>query len=121
MQEGSPRELYTTPHTRFVAEFMGHSNLLPQAMVKHWMPDLLVGGQPEDAELFIRPERIGIRQAPDAEGVVVSTSFLGSIQRVQVLWRSQPLLVETSSAVGLEAGDRITLSFDAQDCAWVQA
>lgn len=121
MQEGSPRELYTTPHTRFVAEFMGHSNLLPQAVVQHWMPDLLVGGQPEDAELFIRPERIGIRQAPDAEGMVVSTSFLGSIQRVQVLWRSQPLLVETSSAVGLAAGDRVTLSFDAQDCAWVQA
>ncbi|PJX33353.1 ABC transporter ATP-binding protein [Klebsiella sp. A-Nf5] len=121
MQEGSPRELYTTPHTRFVAEFMGHSNLLPQAVVQHWMPDLLAGGQPEDAELFIRPERIGIRQAPDAEGMVVSTSFLGSIQRVQVLWRSQPLLVETSSAVGLAAGDRVTLSFDAQDCAWVQA
>jgi iron(III) transport system ATP-binding protein len=74
------------------------------------MPDLLAGGQPEDAELFIRPERIGIRQAPDAEGMVVSTSFLGSIQRVQVLWRSQPLLVETSSAVGLAAGDRVTLS-----------
>ena len=121
MQEGSPRELYTTPHTRFVAEFMGHSNLLPQAVVQPWMPDLLAGGQPEDAELFIRPERIGIRQAPDAEGMVVSTSFLGSIQRVQVLWRSQPLLVETSSAVGLAAGDRVTLSFDAQDCAWVQA
>lgn len=121
MQEGSPRELYTTPHTRFVAEFMGHSNLLPQAVVQHWMPDLLAGCQPEDAELFIRPERIGIRQAPDAEGMVVSTSFLGSIQRVQVLWRSQPLLVETSSAVGLAAGDRVTLSFDAQDCAWVQA
>jgi len=121
MQEGSPRELYTTPHTRFVAEFMGHSNLLPQAVVQHWMPDLLAGGQPEDAELFIRPERIGIRQAPDAEGMVVSTSFLGSIQRVQVLWRSQPLLVETSSAVGLAAGDRVTLFFDAQDCAWVQA
>ena len=121
MQEGSPRELYTTPHTRFVAEFMGHSNLLPLAVVQHWMPDLLAGGQPEDAELFIRPERIGIRQAPDAEGMVVSTSFLGSIQRVQVLWRSQPLLVETSSTVGLAAGDRVTLSFDAQDCAWVQA
>ncbi|MVT05959.1 ABC transporter ATP-binding protein [Enterobacter sp. 10-1] len=121
MQEGSPRELYTKPHTRFVAEFMGHSNLLPQAVVQHWMPNLLAGGQPEDAALFIRPERIGIRQAPDAEGMVVSTSFLGSIQRVQVLWQSQPLLVETSSAVGLAAGDRVTLSFDAQDCAWVQA
>lgn len=120
MQEGSPRELYTAPRTRFVAEFMGHSNLLPQAVVRHWMPDLLADGQPENAGLFIRPERINIRQAPDAEGVVVSTSFLGSIQRVQVLWKSQPLLVETSSAVGLAAGDRVNLSFAAQDCAWVQ-
>ncbi|WP_237461644.1 TOBE domain-containing protein [Pluralibacter gergoviae] len=85
------------------------------------MPDLLGGGQPEGAELFIRPERIDIRRAQDAEGEVVSTRFLGSIQRVEVLWRAQPLLVETSSAVGLAAGDRVDLSFAAQDCAWVQA
>lgn len=121
MQEGTPRELYTAPRTRFVAEFMGHGNLLPQSVVAGWMPDLLSGGQPEDAELFIRPERIALRRANDAEGEVMSTSFLGSIQRVEVMWRARPLLVETSSAVGLAAGDRVDLSFAAQDCAWVQA
>ena len=121
MQEGTPRELYTAPRTRFVAEFMGHSNQLPQSVVARWMPDLLADGQPEGAELFIRPERIAIKPAQDAEGEVVSTSFLGSIQRVQVLWRAQPLLVETSSAAGLAPGDRVNLSFAARDCAWVAA
>ncbi|MCW2486390.1 ABC transporter ATP-binding protein [Candidatus Symbiopectobacterium sp. NZEC127] len=121
VQEGTPRELYTAPRTRFVAEFMGHSNLLPKATVQQWMPELLQTSAPENAELFIRPERIAMAKAPDAEGQVVSTRFLGSIQRVEVLWKSHPLLVETSSALNWSAGDRVTLSIAAQDCAWVQA
>lgn len=99
VQEGTPREFYTAPRTRFVAEFMGHSNLLPKATVQQWMLKLLQSSAPENAELFIRPERIAMVKAPDAEGQVVSTSFLGSIQRVEVLWKLHPLLVETSSAL----------------------
>ncbi|MFT8211722.1 MAG: ABC transporter ATP-binding protein [Symbiopectobacterium sp.] len=121
VREGTPRELYTAPRTRFVAEFMGHSNLLPKATVQQWMPELLQTSAPENAELFIRPERIAMAKVPDAEGQVVSTRFLGSIQRVEVLWKSHPLLVETSSTLNWSAGDRVTLSIAAQDCAWVQA
>ncbi|PWC16263.1 ABC transporter ATP-binding protein [Brenneria roseae subsp. roseae] len=125
VQEGTPRELYTSPRTRFVAEFMGHSNLLSQSTVRQWMPELLHtarhDGLPDNAELFIRPERITLHKAPDAEGRVINTSFLGSIQRVQVLWKTQPLLVETSSAVNWLPGDSVNLSIAAQDCAWVQA
>lgn len=73
------------------------------------MPELLQTSAPENAELFIRPERIAMVKAPDAEGQVVSSSFLDSIQRVEVLWKSHPLLVETSSALNWSAGDRVTL------------
>ncbi|GLW39088.1 ABC transporter ATP-binding protein [Pectobacterium actinidiae] len=125
VQEGTPYELYTSPRTRFVAEFMGHSNLLSRDVVNACMPELLAVAQdptlPEDAELFIRPERIALHKAEGAEGRVINTSFLGSIQRVQVMWKSQPLLVETSSAVNWSPGDAIHLSIRAEDCAWVQA
>ncbi|KFX06965.1 ABC transporter [Pectobacterium betavasculorum] len=125
VQEGTPHELYTSPRTRFVAEFMGHSNLLSRDVVNTWMPELLPSAQesalPEDAELFIRPERIALHKAEGAEGRIINTSFLGSIQRVQVIWKSQPLLVETSSAVNWHPGDPVHLSIRAEDCAWVQA
>ncbi|MBI0549238.1 ABC transporter ATP-binding protein [Pectobacterium parmentieri] len=125
VQEGTPHELYTSPRTRFVAEFMGHSNLLSRDVVNTWMPELLPSAQetalPEGAELFIRPERIALHKVEGAEGRVINTSFLGSIQRVQVLWKSQPLLVETSSTVNWSPGDSIHLSIRAEDCAWVQA
>ncbi|MEQ9886519.1 ABC transporter ATP-binding protein [Pectobacterium zantedeschiae] len=125
VQEGTPHELYTSPRTRFVAEFMGHSNLLSRDVVNTWMPELLPSAQeaalPEGAELFIRPERIALHKAEGAEGRVINTSFLGSIQRIQVIWKSQPLLVETSSAVSWNPGDAIHLSIRAEDCAWVQS
>ncbi|GLY60947.1 ABC transporter ATP-binding protein [Pectobacterium brasiliense] len=121
VQEGTPHELYTSPRTRFVAEFMGHSNLLSRDVVNTWMPELLPSSLPEGAELFIRPERIALHKAEGAEGRVINTSFLGSIQRIQVVWKSQPLLVETSSAVNWNPGDPIHLSIRAEDCAWVQS
>ncbi|MBJ7221199.1 MULTISPECIES: ABC transporter ATP-binding protein [unclassified Brenneria] len=125
MQEGTPRELYTSPRSRFVAEFMGHSNLLPKPVVREWMPELLHAEQaaslPDNAELFIRPERITLHKQAGAEGRIINASFLGSIQRVQVLWKQQPLLVETGSAINWIPGENVHISIAAQDCAWVQA
>ncbi|MEH0873738.1 ABC transporter ATP-binding protein [Pectobacterium cacticida] len=124
VQEGTPYELYTRPRTRFVAEFMGHSNLLSRDVVGTLMPELLSPPQemapPDGAELFIRPERITLQKTEGAEGRVINTSFLGSIQRVQVMWKSQPLLVETSSTRHWHIGDPVHLSIRAEDCAWVQ-
>ncbi|MEH0835039.1 ABC transporter ATP-binding protein [Pectobacterium cacticida] len=124
VQEGTPYELYTRPRTRFVAEFMGHSNLLSRDVVGTLMPELLSPPQetapPDGAELFIRPERITLQKTEGAAGRVINTSFLGSIQRVQVMWKSQPLLVETSSTRHWHIGDPVHLSIRAEDCAWVQ-
>lgn len=121
IQSGSPRELYTAPQTRFVAEFMGHSNLLPKSVIQEQLPELIDNTQPDDAELFIRPENIYLQASHSAEGQIISTQFLGNIQRVKVLWKSLSLLVETHSAVTWSVGDRVTLSFKEHDCAWVKA
>ena len=54
-------------------------------------------------------------------GRVTGTTFLGSIQRVQLRWNDLDLLAESSSASTWEAGQNVDISVGAQDCAWVHA
>jgi spermidine/putrescine transport system ATP-binding protein len=79
-QLGSPRELYEHPATRFVANFIGTSNILTGRLERRgdaWAlrglgPDQRVlvadGGQAregEDVELAVRPEKIVLRTEQD--------------------------------------------------------
>ena len=123
-QAGSPRELYLAPRTRFVANFMGHSNLLPPAQARLLQPALggaPEGMAPESALLCIRPERLQLQASAQGAGRVTGTTFLGSIQRVQLRWNDLDLLAESSSASTWEAGQNVDIAVSAQDCAWVHA
>ena len=129
-QRGTPRSLYLQPATRFVADFMGHSNLLAASAAQHLaagalLPPLPAGLAAADALLCVRPERLGLRPGaglPDgATGEVLGTSFLGSIQRARVRWHGIELLAETSSAMPLAAGQPVSLAIDADGCSWVRA
>ncbi|NGO52556.1 ABC transporter ATP-binding protein [Allomesorhizobium camelthorni] len=78
-QIGTPQEIYERPRSRFVADFVGSSNVLPPDFVK------LHGCQPRWASL--RPEKIRIGNGEAGQGVcgsVVSRSFLGATNRVTV-------------------------------------
>jgi iron(III) transport system ATP-binding protein len=127
-QQGAPQALYLQPRTRFVADFMGHSNLLPAALARTLVPVLpaLPEGLAEaDALLCVRPERVGLLGTSVAEGQavgqVIQIGFLGSIQRVRVRWHDRELLVETSSAVALTLGQSVPLAIGPNDCSWVRA
>ncbi len=123
-QKGSPQDLYLRPRTRFVADFMGHSNLLPAALASALVPVLPPLPADIDAAgalLCIRPERIRLAPAAGARGEVTDIGFLGSIQRVRVRWDDQVLLTETSSAMPLSVGQRVSLAIGAADCSWVHA
>ncbi|MGJ7546399.1 ABC transporter ATP-binding protein [Variovorax sp. LT1R16] len=123
-QQGAPQDLYLRPRTRFVADFMGHSNLLPPALARQWVPALppLPAGLSEaDALLCVRPERIRLGTPSEAVGQVTGISFLGSIQRVRLRWNDHDLLAETSSAVPLQPGQSVFLAVGADDCSWVRA
>ena len=68
-QVGSPSDLYLRPRTRFVANFVGLSNLLPTDWVREAMPHLLATrpeGASERYEACLRPENLRI--AADAQG-----------------------------------------------------
>jgi putative spermidine/putrescine transport system ATP-binding protein len=76
MQVGTPSDIYDRPATRFVADFVGSSNVLP--------PDLTqqLGGPAEWASL--RPEAVSLAASGLASGTVTGLRYLGSGTRVAV-------------------------------------
>ena len=126
-QVGSPQDLYLRPRTRFVANFMGQSNLMSSDQVQAFWPHILAQAhaseyaQGQDLTLCVRPERLQLVPEAAAAARVTSVSFLGNIQRVGVHWLGQDLLAETSSATRLSPGDAVRVTVDPQDCAWVLA
>ncbi len=124
-QMGTPQDLYLRPRTRFVADVMGHSNLLPMDWLREAAPHLLhdapsVTGT-TTVEACIRPERVALTVASDADARVMDMSFLGSVRRVRVQWRGRELLAELPAAgASIGPGDAVRLHIAREDCAWVQ-
>ena len=89
-QIGTPEELYTSPSTPFVADFVGLSNRMPAELhggkvALHGRELELVGAAPVDGPVlaYVRPEDIRL-VAKGIPATVVSTSFLGSLRRTRV-------------------------------------
>ena len=140
-QDGTPEELYFQPTSRFVAEFIGETNLLSGRMrgtennkvVMDWGGTTLQGrapagvpveGQPINAS--VRLEKLGFHaQRPDCcnavQGRVVGKTFLGSrmVMQIAVGDRGDALLrayvdAETGHSVG---EDLIWVGWDAENMA----
>jgi putative spermidine/putrescine transport system ATP-binding protein len=106
-QIGTPKDIYSRPRTRFVADFVGSSNVLEPAMTR------AMGGPEVSAS--IRPEALRIVPAAGAAltGTVTGLRYLGPSVRVSVQLPFGPLGVmvpantpcpEVGSTVGLELG-----------------
>ncbi len=76
-QVGTPGEVYETPATRFVAQFVGAANVLDGEAARR------LTGQ---ASAMLRPERIRLGDAPDARasGVVAEVQYFGAFTRIKV-------------------------------------
>ena len=90
-QIGTPEELYATPLTPFVADFVGLSNrisadLVDGKVVAHGVSMRLLGQPMDDGPVtaYIRPEDVTLADA-GIRATVVASSFLGSLRRTQVL------------------------------------
>ncbi|MGB3812029.1 MAG: ABC transporter ATP-binding protein, partial [Shinella sp.] len=111
-QLGTPEDVYKRPKTRFVADFVGSSNVLPPDFVES------LGFGKHYASL--RPEDIRLGEngtgRKEFSGSVVATSFLGAANRVTVEANGARVaaMVPASSSVPAE-GETITLSFLPQD------
>jgi putative spermidine/putrescine transport system ATP-binding protein len=119
VQIGSPRDIYFTPNSRFVAEFVGAANIIDAPLDDGYL--VLPGGrQPVGCNVtrlaavaMIRPESITIVDAAGAplSGVIDSVSFIGGRQRVVVTGASpKPLAIDAPNTMTVVAGERVGLS-----------
>ena len=98
LQVGAPADIYETPSTRFVADFIGNVNLMPgtvevdevdhvvigSADCKHYVGHGITGTQGMDVTVALRPEKIHVsRHKPQddfntAHGTIKELSYFGS-------------------------------------------
>lgn len=123
-QVGTPQDLYLRPSTRFVADFVGVSNLLPTAWIREAMPQLLAhrpAGDDTAYEACIRPENLTIVPDSNADGRVLDITFLGNLIQSRIDWRGRRLIAENHRAAAVAApGDAVRIEVDG-GCTWVSA
>ncbi len=123
-QIGSPLDIYNEPENRFVAQFIGESNIIEGKFVK----DLLVefdGDQfvcvdkgfdeGQDVDIVIRPEDLDIVKVGQGkiEGVVSSIIFKGVHYEIMVETKYRNYKVHTTDIS--EIGKKVNLDFWPED------
>jgi iron(III) transport system ATP-binding protein len=140
---GSPREIYAAPASRFVADFVGSTNIVRgralaavQAdgtapvettfgVVRCRLQDGIGAG--DAVELLIRPESVALdTETPaGAENVwqasVERVTFLGEVQDITVRLREQSLRVRVPPWMELRAGQAVFLEMAPQRCSAIRA
>jgi len=117
-QIGTPEELYTSPATPFVANFVGLSNkveaqLVDGTVLVHGEKLAPLGTPPESGPVtaFIRPEDI-VFAATGLAATVVASSFLGSLRRTSVRLADDSVLsVQHEVGFAVEPGDTVHVRF----------
>ncbi len=121
-QVGTPQDLYLRPRTRFVADFVGVSNLLPTPWVRDAMPQLLAHRPAGDDAAFdacIRPEHLDVIPEAGADGRVLDVTFLGNLSQLRVEWRGRRLVAESHRVAPAAPGDAVRVDAHREGCAWV--
>ncbi len=119
-QIADPHTLYTRPATRFVAEFVGHADLLPATRVGTYLVDTPLGRLPTadpvagtSAAVVVRPEALVLRTAADGNATVVGVSYFGHDQLVTVaLDDGTEVRSRRGPGVTMHRGDRVRVDVD---------
>jgi iron(III) transport system ATP-binding protein len=131
-QVGKPREIYTNPRTKFVAEFIGTSNFVPGVVASADGDEVVVetvegrlvsrGGTARPAVgtevlLSVRPECVDITTAPKGgvnewAGQVLTRAFLGDAVDHVVAVGKQEVRTRSNPNRSIEPGTRVHLSVD---------
>ncbi|MER9171163.1 ABC transporter ATP-binding protein [Mesorhizobium australicum] len=140
VQVADSKNLYYSPQDRFVASFVGESNLLPCRVgrIQNGVAKVTIDGDltsgvarlsgqsgGEAGWLFVRPEHVDISQrgaTSSAEnvldGVVEDALFLGEMTRYAVRCEHETITVKQQNRgqTQLAGGTPVTVSWDAQNC-----
>ncbi|MGQ3209872.1 MAG: ABC transporter ATP-binding protein [Shinella sp.] len=110
-QLGTPEEVYKRPKTRFVADFVGSSNVLP--------PDFVASLGFGNSHASLRPEDITLGDGPGRKqfsGRVTATNFLGAANRVTVETAGTRIAAMLPASLAVpQQGETVTLSFLPED------
>lgn len=121
-QCGSPEDLYLRPTTRFVADFMGVSNLIETRYVRDHLPELLAHRPQGNDDAFvacIRPEQIEIRADENGDATVRAITFLGNLNRFDIDYPAGRLTVETHGHIAVAEGQKVRFDIRPENCSWV--
>jgi iron(III) transport system ATP-binding protein len=140
---GTPREIYGAPGNRFVADFVGSTNIVRGRVLAARAADgtapveVAFGvvrcrvngsvGAGDAVDLLIRPESVAVlMNRPEAsenvwEAAVERVMFLGEVQDIFVRVRGQGLRVRVAPWVELRAGQPVYLEMAPQRCSAIRA
>lgn len=121
-QCGSPEDLYLRPATRFVADFMGVSNLIETSYIRESMTHLMAHRPTGDDDAYvacIRPEQIDLVSDTAGHGTVRSIAFLGNLSRMQIEYPAGTMTVETHGHVMFSEGEKVRCEVHPENCSWV--
>lgn len=123
-QIGTPMDIYNEPQNRFVAEFIGESNIIEGNMIK----DCLVNfdgidwecvdkgfKDNEDIEVVLRPEDMDVvePEAGKVSGIIISKVFMGVHYEYLVETKNRNYKVHTTE--NYEIGKKVGLTIDLFD------
>lgn len=112
-QLGSPESLYQRPETRFVAEFVGRSNVLSgdstrrdgrtRLVTDEHSAVVLPDGCTGPVQVLVRPESIRLQRQPPADAVGEQSMARGYVVRCTYLGSARSVGVEVTGLGTLEA------------------
>jgi putative spermidine/putrescine transport system ATP-binding protein len=112
IQVGTPLEVYETPRTRFVADFVGGSNIVPPALaVRFGAPSDLYSLRPEKVQIVAQN---GVPQGwLSADGEIVTVQYQGAVRRIQARVGDTIVLAAVPAAdAELQPGAAVRVAFD---------
>jgi putative spermidine/putrescine transport system ATP-binding protein len=117
-QIGTPEQLYTSPETPFVADFVGLSNRIPGMLSKgkvtaYGKSFALLGEAQADGPVlaYVRPEDVLLGKTGLA-ATVVASSFLGSLRRTAVRLEDGTLIsVQHEVSLQPQPGEAVKVAF----------
>lgn len=120
-QIGTPEDIYNEPENAFVADFIGHSNILDGIMIKDRLVEILGVkmpcvdegfGQNRPVDVVIRPEDVMLVEPGEGvmEGDITSIIFKGVHYEYDVMANGFEWLVHTTKylPVGTHVGIQVT-------------
>ncbi|SFJ73364.1 putative spermidine/putrescine transport system ATP-binding protein [Bosea sp. OK403] len=131
VQIDTPRNIYDRPNNRYVAEFIGQTNFIDAALLRHGVrgagllqPSDETAGKELPQLLSVRPERLRLGVTAEQADVVFDCEidqvlFLGESTELSLTAATgQPLVARTAGAINdqhTERGSKLKVGFDMSD------